>query len=228
MSTDVISADTPETSKEDKVKIKLHMLFQEFGIEIHRTASRFQHENDIKLSVFQVSYNECEMLEERVLKIREYVEAMVFSEEVGDIKVPNWALSKLPKYYEGFFGQPTEGYRDIVRLFGLMHEYTRSMLTHECFQKIQDDKHRGWDEVHRIQVRSISDPAEFFYGYLQEIDASIAAAKLGIRKKWILEDERVHASNMKIIRKRVNKRLMQERIMGEDREFGIYPSATGQ
>lgn len=226
MSTEDVPADTNETSKEDKVKIKLHLLFQQFDVEINRVGSRFQHGNHVNLEVLGDSYDQCVMLEEKMLKIREYVEAMVFSEEVGDIEVPKWACDRLPTYFEGHFATPTKGYSGIVRWFGLVNGYLKSMATHECFSEIQNNASRGWPESKRIKDRSISDPAEFFYGYLQEIDASIAAVKLGIKRAEIRERERARAHNERVIRERREKRSMLEDRSREDGDFGKYPSAT--
>ena len=230
MSTEETPADTNEISNEDKLKIKLHLLFANFCLEIHRMASRFQHGNSVNFKVLWALYEECESFEEMVLEIRKYVEAMVFSEDVGEIEDLEWALQELPELYDGYYSSPTEGYVDIVRSFGLVNGYLKSMVTHECFSEIQNNASRGWPENLRIKDRSISDPAEFFYGYLQEIDASIAAVKLVIKRAEIRERERVHARNERVITKRKEEDLskLQAIVAREQRDFGNLPKANSQ
>lgn len=71
MSTEVIPADGSEISNEDKVKIKLHLLFMQLSVEIHLMGSRFQRGNVVNLKVLGDSYQQCESIDKMVLNIRE-------------------------------------------------------------------------------------------------------------------------------------------------------------
>lgn len=229
MSTEENPAVTNEISKGDRVVIHLHWLFQQFNVKINQIGSWFQHDKKIHFKAFDYSYEQCEMLEDIVLEIRKYVEAMVFSEDVGDITTPKWAFDRLPKYLEGTFGVPVnKNYNHVVRLCGSIAWHAKSMLIHECFREMQDDATSGWPESERIKDRSISDPVEFFYGYLQEIDASIAAVKLGIKRAEIRERELAHAHNERVITKWKEEDLtkLQAIVAREQRDFGNFPKAN--